>query len=88
MPLGKVMGTNFGSNKFDWKTKKEKIKTKPIEINIIKKLNNIITTKNLIGFIGVVPILFKSEEFLNSNMLCGIKTKPIVKMLTAIPPGK
>lgn len=38
------------------------------------KLNNAIASKNLYGLIGVEPIRFNMEEFLNSNTVWGIKT--------------
>jgi hypothetical protein len=85
---GLGLGINLDSNKLSLKIKKENKKTNKIEINIIKKLNNIITIKNFEGLIGVVPILFNRDEFLNSKILCGINTNPIVSILIATPPGK
>lgn len=54
---------------------------------MIMKLYKIITKRNLIGLIGVVPILFNKLEFLNSKIDWGTKINDIVKIGIISPVG-
>lgn len=53
----------------------------------ITKLNRAIEIKNIHGLIGVAPILFKIEEFLNSKTVWGIKTNRVDNVGIAKAPG-
>ncbi|MGL4342981.1 MAG: hypothetical protein ACRCRZ_00210 [Metamycoplasmataceae bacterium] len=66
---------------------KEKQNVIAHEIKTTIKLKIEIASRNLYGFIGVDPILFNNEEFLNSKIDCGIKISIVDKIGILNIPG-